>query len=83
MERSLSFYVSARMFARAAVALIVLVAFVSCADLFTGNLYQNFDGPPDASDVVKGFTDDAGAVKPEKADNFVKEIEEVAESPQF
>jgi hypothetical protein len=47
-----------------------------CANLFTGNFFENFDGPPSASDLINSYdASNPGA--------FVDSIAEAAESPRF
>lgn len=61
----------------------ILLALTSCANLFDGNMFENFDGPPSAADILGGYTDEDGTVPPESADGFVDDLGDAAESERF
>lgn len=65
------------------VSVLLIGALGGCANLFTGNLFENFDGPPSASEVLGGYTDAAGDVTTDDADGFVNALDEALDSPKF
>lgn len=64
-------------------AVPVLLVMSGCSNLFTGNMFTNFDGPPSASDLASRYTDDEGRVSGEDADNFVNDVDDAAGSSRF
>ena len=71
--------------AKAGLLLVTLTVFMfsSCADLFQGNLFENFDGPPDASELIDKYVNADGTVSASNAGKFVDAVAEAAESPRF
>lgn len=69
--------------ARFSIIIIALAAVSSCANLFQGNLFENFDGPPDASDILDDYVDGNGNVSTSDAPDFVEDVADAAESPRF
>lgn len=65
------------------IPIIFLYLLTSCANLFNGNLFENFDGPPDADDIVKEYVDSNGNVATGDADDFVEDLSAAAESSRF
>lgn len=67
--------------------LLIVAALVgtlaSCANLLTGNLFENFDGPPDASDILGQYTDSDGNVSTANAGAFVNDLLDAADSSRF
>ena len=62
-------------------ALVMVLA--SCANLFTGNFFENFDGPPDAADILGQYTDSDGNVSSANADAFVSDLLDATDSSRF
>lgn len=69
--------------AQLSIIAIVLVTVSSCANLFQGNLFENFDGPPDASDILDDYVDGNGNVSTADAPDFVNDVADAAESSRF
>lgn len=61
----------------------MLFALTACANLLDGNMFENFDSPPSAADILGGYTDEDGTVPPESADGFVDDLGDAAESGRF
>ncbi len=69
--------VKAHLLVLAATALV----FSSCANLFEGNLFENFDGPPDSSEILSKHVDADGNVK--NPDKFVRDLRDASGSNRF
>ncbi len=64
-------------------AVATLTFFASCTNLFMGNFFEEFDGPPDASELLGSYTSSDGTVSTSKAPKFVGAVSEAAESSKF
>lgn len=62
---------------------ITLFLLGSCADLFKGNLFEEFDGPPDASDILGDYVDANGRVSTADARDFIADLSDAAASSRF
>ena len=62
---------------------VAALAISGCSNLFTGNLFSNFDGPPSASEILSSYVDDDGNVDPAAADGFVSALGDAADSNKF
>lgn len=69
--------------AKISVILVVIATIISCSNLFEGNFFENFDGPPDASDILGEYIDGNGAVSTADAADFVDDLGDAAESDRF
>lgn len=56
--------------------LTIAVSITGCANLFTMNLFSKFDGPPPATDLLRGFD-------PANPRAFLADLEAAAESERF
>lgn len=56
---------------RATATIIVVATLAGCGNLFTTNYFENFDGPPSASELTNRYTNDSGQVETADADDFV------------
>jgi hypothetical protein len=63
--------------------LAATLSIAGCANLFTGNMFANFDGPPSASDLAGRYADADGNVSSSDADSFVGDVEDAAGSSRF
>jgi hypothetical protein len=63
--------------------LTLFFSLASCANLLSGNLFEGFDGPPDAGALIGRYTEADGSVTPGREAAFVTEVAEAAESPRF
>tara|TARA_B100000614_G_scaffold251418_1_gene262909 strand:- start:185 stop:1012 length:828 start_codon:yes stop_codon:yes gene_type:complete len=59
------------------------VLLAGCGNLFTGNMFENFDGPPSASDLASRYTDANGDVSTADAESFVNDLDDAASSSRF
>ncbi len=64
-------------------AVSVLLSISGCSNLFTGNLFSSFDGPPSASDLAGRYADEEGRVSRDDADDFVNDVDDAAGSSRF
>lgn len=64
-----------------ALALVATITITGCSNLFTGNMFSNFDGPPSASDLTSRYGDDD--VPTDEADDFVNAVDDAAGSRRF
>jgi hypothetical protein len=62
---------------------IAVFSLGSCADLFKGNLFEEFDGPPDASDILGDYVDANGQVSTGDAADFIADLSDAAASARF
>ena len=66
-----------------AISALLLLTLGSCTQLLSGvNLFQNFDGPPTASDLLSDVGPN-GEVATANAESFVNGVSEALDSPQF
>ncbi|MFA7566502.1 MAG: hypothetical protein WCY01_05700 [Alkalispirochaeta sp.] len=63
--------------------LLMTFTITACADLFRGNLFENLDGPPDASELMGKYLNADGTVSTANAGKFVDAVAEAAESSKF
>ncbi|MFP4152488.1 MAG: hypothetical protein ACLFSV_06550 [Alkalispirochaeta sp.] len=68
---------------RIAIVISTILTVSACSNLFTGNLFENFDGPPDASVLLDGYIDGSGNVSAADADDFVDDLLDAADSSRF
>lgn len=61
----------------------ILLVLTACANLLDGNMFENFDSPPSATDILGGYTDEDGTVPTDGADGFVDDLGDAAESDRF
>ena len=62
---------------------ITIFSLSSCADLFKGNLFEEFDGPPDSSDILDDYVDANGNVSTGDAADFIADLSDAAASSRF
>lgn len=55
----------------------------SCANLLQGNIFENFDGPPEAGAILRKHVEADGTVAPGNAGAFIRDLEDAATSPRF
>jgi len=68
---------------RIATVIVTILTVGACSNLFTENLFENFDGPPDASEILDEYIDGNGNVSTADAADFIKDLSEAADSPRF
>ncbi len=62
---------------------IIAIALGACENLMQGNVFENFDGPPEAGAVLSKYVQDDGTVDPSRATAFIRDLEDAADSPRF
>lgn len=55
----------------------------SCGNVLQGNLFQNFDGPPEAGDILRKHVQADGTVALGNAAAFIRDLDDAASSPRF
>jgi hypothetical protein len=68
---------------RALVLLMFLSSLSGCANLFSGNFFENLDSPPSATEIRGQYVDADGNVPPDRAEAFVNELGDAASSSRF
>lgn len=65
------------------ISVVSAVVIAACGNLLQGNMFENFDGPPDTSDLLGKHVQPDGSITAQDAPGFIRDLEDAAGSPRF